>query len=1562
MATYLQGNSGNNQLTGGDKNDTLYGGGGKDTLSGGKGDDVYVVDSGDVTIKENANAGQDAVYVAGSYALYAKSNVENLYLATYGGGTVDGVVRGAGNEQANIIAVATADDLNRVNAPLAAFGAGQKFVLDGGANSADVGDTLIGAAGGNTQFYTYNKNDVLEISGSNNVVYVSYEPVGDINDKSPLTADTADWKAYFQGRGWTFGADADVTFVYRGNPADGTGEPIQGTQTATYLLGSGEDDLIQAFQDTQTPAKEEGTTMDGGAGADDMTGSTKADVFYVDDVQDVVKGVYDATKGNANDTVYSTVSVDLGAGADHPQKAKFPAKTTNTDITDISTVVLTGTKAVHAAGNKDAATTLVGNAAANVLVGGDVNDSLDGGAGVDSMYGGAGDNIFVVDNKGDKIYTDGAKGEHGNTIEVRGVDLNLADVKKYNEAVKYTYSVTTLSHTDATAVKLTGTDGAETITAEHSEIMWGKGDTIDGKGNADSITGSQGDDYIYYYGDEVSITGNGGMDTLRVMGGGTLAVTAGENVEDVLGTFAAVELDANATADINYSGLTNDQRTAMGLRGWETQGITVKGNALGTEITGSQYDDDILTGGGTDIVNAGAGNDVIELTSTASAKVYSAGIVDGGDGEDLLIFGTGADKAVFGAEDENGSITIALDKGIKASGQVIPATVTVSHVETFVGGAGNDTLDATATRKGVALAGGAGNDILYGGAGGDTFIIDGGTDTLYMDGDSKNSAYDNGILERDTVKLTANAAGGTVTINGFNAGLDVLDIQEISSWTMTPTQSGTTAQLVFVNPLDAKQKITVKILNADAGSINVLAQSDAPSITNIQTTPIELGQSIAFDASKTGNITVTAEEVEGNPITGYSGTATLGTLQATDPAGTLAYTLGTSAEALQNLARLYAESENGTITDDVTVRVSSESKASATGHTTVTLQGSSTSGEVNANENGGLTLGSTVVDTITGSNAGDLISAGAGNDTINNVAGNDTVYGGFGDDVINVSALADGLSTDAGAGNNTINVNSIANGRGEAVIRSTNGSAALSFANVGSGDEGSKDSLYIGVNKSGGYVEQSSSNRITLTDLSGVTTFVGSDHVTNVFEIEELTNQKITGGKQVNIFMVDEIGTESTASIELGGIVDTLDFSHAKNAVSITLSNENSIATMNENTMTVSSIFDGYVGTEQADTVTATNTALDYQTYGGADTITGTSENDLITVNELVSGVNVNTKGKVTVHKVVGNDAQGEETAKTKLSGKELAFNGAVALDLGDKSEDGREASITVDGQTHNLTLDNFEIYTGTSTGGSTLSFASLTSENTVNYSMDRSKRTDGGTIADATKLNIGAEEITVNFFKAIEGSSTVSNTFNVGSYTNIERITGGNSVDTFDVTSWEGGVITSGVKPISAWKEANGKQLTLDGGAEADTYKFNAKALEGQLETIGTITVLDSDGDDVVTFGDVTFAEDQIVESDGKYTLGSLKFTFSSEDKKLSITGINGDGVQKHNFSFTYTTDTVSEAFAGDKLQFGTTDMVSVDLNSIVDAMQGKTEATALNFTLADGVYSAVKTDPVTP
>src|SRR4029078_1650491 len=115
--------------------------------------------------------------------------------------------------------------------------------------------------------------------------------------------------------------------------------------------------------------------LDGGAGADAMTGGAGNDAYFVDNISDQTI----ENPGEGNDTVFSTVDFRLSANVDN--------------------LILQGGADLQAYGNS-AVNALFGNAGNNLIDGEDGNDIVIGGRGNDVALLGAGDDTFVW-NPGD---------------------------------------------------------------------------------------------------------------------------------------------------------------------------------------------------------------------------------------------------------------------------------------------------------------------------------------------------------------------------------------------------------------------------------------------------------------------------------------------------------------------------------------------------------------------------------------------------------------------------------------------------------------------------------------------------------------------------------------------------------------------------------------------------------------------------------------------------------------------------------------------------------------------------------------------------------------------------------------------------------------------------------------------------------------------------------------------------------------------------------------------------------------------------------------------------------
>ncbi len=278
-------------------------------------------------------------------------------------------------------------------------------------------------------------------------------------------------------------------------------------------------------------------------------------------------------------------------------------------------------------------------------------------------------------------------------------------------------------------VTLTATDTAGAAAADtfRLEISPAPGETVIGTDGNDTLTGTSGND---------TMDGRSGSDTLN----------AGAGNDTLL-------FSADATAGFF------DVAVNVGSPG--VPGSHAIQSLLGRKMTHDTFNGgegrDLLMGTGTDdvlfldarsgapriadieAIDAGAGNDVIDLTSTRFS--YGDVVLDGGTGNDVLWANAGND-VLFGGD---GSDT--LDGG-------------AGH-DILQGGAGNDTLrDRTGAglldggAGGDTLFGGAGNEFFLGGTGNDTILTGAGADVIAFNrGDGRDALYASGAPQGSVLSL-----------------------------------------------------------------------------------------------------------------------------------------------------------------------------------------------------------------------------------------------------------------------------------------------------------------------------------------------------------------------------------------------------------------------------------------------------------------------------------------------------------------------------------------------------------------------------------------------------------------------------------------------------------------------------------------------------------------------------------------------------------------------------------------------------------------------------------------
>jgi len=831
----LDAGAGTNTVNGGAGNDNITSSG-IDTVDGGAGNDSWTGNYGTMTA---------ALTITEASGIYSFSNgtsvtgIENFTI-TSGDGDDSLLVKTQGNFYAGAgVDTLTLDWSSSIGQQYGyAYGASSGFAMSAydygtaySVSGSGIEQVTAQFGSGDDSFYAYD-NAVVAFNGGDGVDIFT-------GDFSPSTADisfalktTAGSTSTFAGQGssltnvervaitggtgndsLTGGALSDTLsggdgndvidggagddFLYGGNGSDTLSfassanaitMSLAANQGGYYDFGNGVDYVDgfenltgSAFNDTLS-GDSAANIMDGGAGADTMAGGSGNDIYYVDNVGDVIT---ESSSGGTDEIRTALSSYTLGSNV---EKLRGTASTGQN---------------------------LTGNSLANTITGGNGDDSLNGGTGADTLVGGAGNDVYYVDNASDVV----TEGTAAGTDEVRTA------LSSYTLAA----NVENLTGTKTTAQTLTGNDLANRITgAAAADTLAGAGgnDVLDGGAGADSMSGGVGDD-IYYVdnaGDVVTEAAAAGTDEVRTA---LASYTLGTNVENLVGSLAAGQtltgnnlanrivgaggndvIDGGTGADTMAGGGGNDLyyvdnagdvvtegaaagtdevRTGLAsytlganmetLTGTSASGQTLTGNSLANTITGGAGNDIIDGGASADTMTGGAGNDIYYVNNSNDVVVEAS---SGGTDE----VRTSLASYTLGANVEK--LT-----GTSSSGQTLTGN---SLSNTIKGASGDDIINGGGGAD--TMTGGTGNDIYYVNNVGDNVVetSSGGTDdrifssvsyslsgryieTLTLTGSSAINASGNNLaqtLNGNSGANTLEGSGGNDILNG-NDGADILD-------------------------------------------------------------------------------------------------------------------------------------------------------------------------------------------------------------------------------------------------------------------------------------------------------------------------------------------------------------------------------------------------------------------------------------------------------------------------------------------------------------------------------------------------------------------------------------------------------------------------------------------------------------------------------------------------------------------------------------------------------------------------------------------------------------------
>ncbi len=220
----------------------------------------------------------------------------------------------------------------------------------------------------------------------------------------------------------------------------------------------------------------------------------------------------------------------------------------------------------------------------------------------------------------------------------------------------------------------------------------------------DTLIGGDGADNLEGLGGSDRIDGGGGIDTA------SYGLSAGSIYADIAAGYVLETGRQTGTVTGAEALLSTDRLFSIESLNGSAYGDRIYGTNAANVLNGGAGDDIIYAEGGDDVVISGAGSDILL----------------GGSGSDTLDYSDAA-GAVFASLDGY-AIETGLQSGTVSAGTAALSTDLLAQFENLTGSAFGDRLygDAAANR----LTGNGGDDFLYGGGGADTLIGGDGLDRL----------------------------------------------------------------------------------------------------------------------------------------------------------------------------------------------------------------------------------------------------------------------------------------------------------------------------------------------------------------------------------------------------------------------------------------------------------------------------------------------------------------------------------------------------------------------------------------------------------------------------------------------------------------------------------------------------------------------------------------------------------------------------------------------------------------------------------------------------------------
>ncbi|MDA9191385.1 DUF4214 domain-containing protein [bacterium] len=1079
--------------------------------------------------------------------------------------------------------------------------------------------------------------------------------------------------------------------------------------------------------------------------------------------------------------------------------------------------------------------------------------------------------VYLAQISGTLPTTDEAIGTQKDTA-ITNVDASIAAaIAAENVVAGNDYTLTANADTGAA---FTGTAGSDNFIATATTLT--TGDSLNG--------GTGGNDVLSYTADLTASIAEGGftlanMDEVsfnltdgNVGAAHTLtvnALNAGAANFKVTGSTAVNANDDIVTLNNLASGATLEMNNSTNFNlnanyiAAATSGtadtVTLTVDAMASAAAGDTGNISIGTGFETlNIVASGAGSTIGALATTTATTINVSGSAN------LSIVGALEGATDFlDASTYTGSLTATLtDGGERVDGDAVNDLADI----TVTGGAGNDTIVATALNTGTleyAIDGGAGNDTITIGDTPDNATATNVGD-VYSGGEGSVD-----VLVTDVDLVDTGTAGLTTALTGVS-GFEVLALNGFATEANTVTVANVQADLARVDIASATDGQTTIAFGSGAYAVGIgptaatlagdtlvvtssgTATTDSLAIvnTNLATGTNQIGDN-ASNITTTGFETVSLD-------TGSYGTATaqlvnavnIGTGGALSLSGSNGLTT-TATTGIITAATVDASSMTGALVMNV---------AAAAGLTT--LSGGSAAD----------TLVGDAASTINGNGGNDLITGGTGNDTLNGGEGNDTLTTGTGSDVVNGGAGNDIIAS--GADLTALDV--IDGGDGDDTLSVSNASLValqamtLSEANGFNANFTSVESLLIANSL------DSTGDSFDLGRVDGIST-VSIGTLAN--DAETLTG--FDSGNTLNLTAATGFGLTVGVNAAATGATDVMNINLTETANT----DYNTVTVAGVETLNINVTEDTASTNIRVATVglTLTQTTAAAGGSGAAQTvnITGT---ETITIDTAVAANTINASGMtVAAATNAGLTMSTAATATLAIPGQTITGSGAVDTIFGSTGADtidGGAGSDIIHGGTG---ADDIDGGAGTGDTFHTTGMVGAAIEGT-------STGTSVGVV-----INLGTTAITDNTINGATGD------FLGGGSTTVAA---GSAMYTFDTAS---ALFANTTDTIS-----NVENVTL--AANGVNYVVGSDAANVIVGGTGIDTILTGNGADTITAG----AGADVVTG-GTGTLGGADaFTFTSTTAAAMATEVAVTAGTDQDYAIRVNGDTITDFTSGtDTLNF---------------------------------------------